>query len=87
MLIPHAYRTYTAGLAQVKVTGTTVKEAFEDLVRQHPGLRSHVMNPRGDIRPFVNLFLNGENVRQLEGVNTPLHPGDELRIVPSIAGG
>ncbi|NJN43885.1 MAG: MoaD/ThiS family protein, partial [Anaerolineae bacterium] len=58
-----------------------------DLTTQHPNLRQHIFNETGELRPFVNLFLNEEDVRYLDGVETPVKESDLLRIIPSIAGG
>ena len=84
--IPNAYRSYTAG-SEALLAGETVGEAFADLLRQNPALRSHVLSPNGELRPFINLFVNGENIKALQGMETTLKPGDNLRIVASIAGG
>ncbi len=85
--IPTPLRIYTGGTNQVTVHGKTVAEAMEDLVKQHPSLRPHLFNGDGQMRPFVNLFLNEENIRDLHGVDTPLEEADRLMLVPSIAGG
>jgi molybdopterin converting factor small subunit len=71
----------------VTVQGTKVGDALTDLTAQHPNLRPHLFNEAGDLRPFVNLFLNDEDVRYLAGVETLVKEADQLRIIPSIAGG
>ena len=85
--IPSPLRYYTGGQAEVDVQGDTVATAMEDFVARFPDLRQHLFNGRGELRPFVNLFLNSENVRHMQGLATPLQPGDRLMIVPSVAGG
>ncbi len=85
--IPTPLRAYTAGQSEVSVQGDTVGDALDDLVRQYPALRQHLFNGDSRLRPFVNLFLNEENVRELQGLNTPMNAGDRLMIIPSIAGG
>ncbi len=85
--IPSPLRTYSGGQAVVEVTGSTVAEAMDSLVEQHPDLRQHLFNGQEDLRPFVNLYLNSEDIRHLQNLNTPLQPDDRLMIVPSIAGG
>ncbi len=84
--IPTPLRPYTGNQAQVEVSGDTIGAALDDLVRQYPELRAHLFD--GDkLRNFVNVFLGEEDVRFLDGLATPLEPGDSLRIIPSIAGG
>ncbi len=85
--IPSPLRTYSDGQAVVEVAGSTVAEAMDSLVEQHPDLRQHLFNGQEDLRPFVNLYLNSEDIRHLQNLNTPIQPGDRLMIVPSIAGG
>lgn len=62
-------------------------EALSSLTDRYPSLRPHLYNDGGELRPFVNLFLNEEDVRYLKGVETPLKENDRLMIIPSIAGG
>lgn len=85
--IPSPLRTYSNGQAVVEVTGSTVAEAMQSLVEQHPDLRQHLFNGQEDLRPFVNLYLNSEDIRHLQNLDTPIQPNDRLMIVPSIAGG
>ena len=85
--IPSPLRTYTDGQTTVEVKGKTVSEALESLVEQHPDLRQHLFNGAHELRPFVNLFLNSEDIRHLQNLATPIHEDDRLMIVPSIAGG
>lgn len=85
--IPSPLRTYTNSLAEVQVAGDSVAEAMENFVTQFPALRPHLYNGNGELRPFVNLFLNNEDIRHLQGLETPLKDDDRLMIVPSVAGG
>jgi molybdopterin converting factor small subunit len=85
--IPTPLRPYTGGQAAVNVSGKKVSDALADLTARHPGLRQHIFNDAGELRPFVNLFINDEDVRYLDGVDTPVAENDLLRIIPSIAGG
>jgi len=85
--IPSPLRTYSNGQAVVEVAGSTVSEALNSLVDQHPGLQQHLFNGQHDLRPFVNLYLNSEDIRHLQNLDTPLQAEDRLVIVPSIAGG
>ena len=84
--IPTPLRQYTNGQAEVNVNGSNVDEAMRDLVGQYPALEQHLYN--GDeMRAFVNIFLGQDNVKDLQGAETPLGEGATLRIIPSIAGG
>ena len=85
--IPAPLRAYTQGQNEIPVQGSTVADAMQDLVHQHPSLGTHLFNNNGELRPFVNLFLNDENIRDLQGVQTPVEDGDLLKLIPSIAGG
>jgi len=85
--IPSPLRTYSDGQAVVEVKGSTVAEAMESLIEQHPDLQQHLFNGQKDLRPFVNLYLNSEDIRHLQKLDTPIQPDDRLMIVPSIAGG
>ena len=85
--IPSPLRTYTDGQTTVQVKGKTVSEALESLVEQHPDLRQHLFNGVDELRPFVNLYLNSEDIRHLQNLATPIQEDDHLMIVPSIAGG
>ncbi len=60
---------------------------MQSLVAQHPALQPHLYNSQGTLRPFVNLFLGSENIRDLQGLDTPLAENDRILLIPSIAGG
>lgn len=81
------FQSYTQGLLEVPVQGKTVAEAMNNLVEQFPSLRQHLFDSQGNLRPFVNLFLGGKPIRELQGAETPLEAADVLRLVPSVAGG
>ncbi len=85
--VPTPLRSYTNGQAEVNVAGSNVAEAMEHLVQQYPTLRPHLYNGDGQLRPFVNLFLGENNVKDLQGLQTPLEPNARLVLIPSIAGG
>ncbi len=85
--IPTPIRPYVKGQERVALTGATVGEAMQDLLTQFPALRPHLTDSEGKFRPFVNLFLGEDNIRDLQGFETPLEPEAEVRLVPSIAGG
>ncbi len=85
--IPTPLRAYTNGQKEIAVEGQTVGEALENLVTLYPALRSHLFSSEGRLRAFVNLFLNEENIKDLNGIETPIRPNDRLMLIPSIAGG
>ena len=85
--IPTPLRKLTGGSDEVTVDGATVGEIIESLEAAHPGLKERLCDDAGEIRRFVNVYVNDEDVRFLEGRATALKDGDELSIVPAIAGG
>ena len=85
--IPTPLRHYTAGQAEVTVSGANVAEAMRDLVVQYPALEPHLYDGSSELRAFVNLFLGEDNIKDLQGLETPLSDEDTLRPIPSIAGG
>jgi len=87
VLIPTPLRRYTDGAAQVAATGSTVSAALDDLESRHPGLKERICEDDGQIRRFVNVFVNGENVRERDGADTAVKSGDEIGIIPAMAGG
>ena len=80
--IPTPLRSYTNGQTEISVQGGTVGEVMNDLVTQFPTLRLHLYNGKDELRPFVNLFLNSENVKDLQGMQTPLAEDDRLMLIP-----
>lgn len=85
--IPTPLRSYTDGNATVEVAGGTVGAVLRTLVDEYPDLKQNLFNEDDALRQFVNLYVNDEDIRYGDGVETTLEPGDELSIVPSIAGG
>jgi adenylyltransferase/sulfurtransferase len=85
--IPTPLRQYVGKQASVDVQGGTVAEAMNALVAQHPELRKHLYTEDGKLRAFVNLYVNDEDIRYLQKEATALKDGDNISIVPSIAGG
>jgi adenylyltransferase/sulfurtransferase len=85
--IPTPLRQYAGKLAAVEVRGGTISEALEHMVSQHPDLRRHLYNEDGKLRAFVNVYLNDEDIRYLQKEATSVKDGDDISIVPSIAGG
>lgn len=87
ILIPTVLRPHTADRAAVSVEGKTVGDALKDLVSRHPGLAPHIFTEAGNVRSFVNVFVNEDDIRQKGGMKAAVTSGDEISIVPSIAGG
>lgn len=85
--IPTPLRSYVNGQSEVALQGSTVADAMESLMIQFPALRPQLTNSQGELRPFVNLFLGENNVRDLQGLATPLRENDQLLLIPSVAGG
>jgi molybdopterin converting factor small subunit len=85
--IPTQLRTLTGGAGELQVDGSTVGEALKALDAAHPGLADRLFDDSGGLRRFVNVFLADEDVRFLDGLNTPVTPGQTLSIVPAVAGG
>ena len=85
--IPTPLRKYTGGAGGVEAQGGTVAALVDDLERRYPGLKERICDESGQVRRFVNIFVNGEDIRFLSHLDTPLKAGDELSIVPAIAGG
>ena len=85
--IPTPLRSYTGGKSEVTVRGSSVGEALADLTTQYPAIKPHLFNESEDLRPFVNLFLGESNLKDLQGVATPIKDADRLMLIPSIAGG
>jgi molybdopterin synthase sulfur carrier subunit len=85
--IPTPLRKYTGGAGGVEAQGGTVSALIDDLEKRHPGLKERICDESGQVRRFVNIFVNGEDIRFLEHLATPVNAGDEVSIVPAIAGG
>jgi len=85
--IPTPLRKLTGGADEVAIEGATVGELIDNLEAAHPGLKERLCDEAGEIRCFVNVYVNDEDVRFLDGRATALKDGDEVSIVPAIAGG
>ncbi len=84
--IPAPLRPLTGGADEVKASGGTVGEVIEDLEKRHPGLRERLLDEKG-VRRFINIYVGEEDVRFLKGLATEVKAGDQISIVPAIAGG
>jgi molybdopterin converting factor small subunit len=85
--IPTAFRRFTNGAPRVDCSAATVAEALDTLTRRYPDLSRHVRDETGQIRQFLNVYLNEEDIRFLGGESCSLKEGDRVLLVPSIAGG
>lgn len=85
--IPTALRRITQGQGEVTVEASTIAELIEALDREFPGMKDRLVDENGEIRKFVNFFVNDEDIRFLQGKDTPIKDGDTVAIIPAIAGG
>jgi molybdopterin synthase sulfur carrier subunit len=85
--IPTPLRPLTRGQGEVEAKGASVAEVLANLDSMHPGLKQRLYDEQGELRRFVNIYVNEEDIRFLKGKETALKEGDEVSIVPAIAGG
>ena len=85
--IPTQLRSLTGDEAEVEATGGTVATLIDDLETRYPGMRERLMDESGVLRRFVNIYLDDEDIRFLQGVDTPLAEGARVSIIPAVAGG
>jgi sulfur-carrier protein len=85
--IPTPLRSLTKGQAEVQVAADNVADLIDDLEKQFPGMKERLVDEGGEVRRFINFYINEEDVRFLQGSKTALKVGDQVSIVPAIAGG
>ena len=85
--LPTIMRTHAGGQSEVSAQGSTIGEVIDDLVLQFPGTATHLKAPDGGVHKFVNVSLNDEDVRYLGKLDTPVKDGDQVSILPAVAGG
>lgn len=85
--IPTQLRTLTDGAGEVRVTPGVLGEVIADLEGRHPGLKERLLDDSGELRRFVNIYVDDEDVRFLEGLSTNVTDGARLSIIPAVAGG
>ena len=85
--IPTPLQRITKGQGEVPCQGASVAELLADLEQQYPGVKERICDEQGKLRRFVNVFVNAEDIRFLQGDQTPVKDGDEVSIIPAIAGG
>lgn len=85
--VPTPLRRFTGGADEISVSGATIASVVEDLEQHHPGIKERICDEEGKVRRFVNIFVNGDDIRFLSNLETAVKDGDEVSIVPAIAGG
>jgi molybdopterin synthase sulfur carrier subunit len=85
--LPTILRSYAAGQSSVEAEGSTVGEVVDDLVGRFPGMAGHLKSPEGSLHRFVNVYVNDEDVRYQGGLDAKGGEGDEVSILPAVAGG
>jgi molybdopterin synthase sulfur carrier subunit len=85
--IPTPLRRFTGGAEAVSANGDTVAALVDDMEKNYPGIKERICDEKGKVRRFVNIFVNGDDIRFLNNVATQVRDGDEVSIVPAIAGG
>ncbi|HUN56946.1 MAG TPA: MoaD/ThiS family protein [Candidatus Binataceae bacterium] len=85
--VPTPLRRFTAGVDEVNASGDSIRAVITDLERNHPGISERLLDDSGELRRFVNIYLNGDDIRFLNQLNSTVKDGDDISIVPAIAGG
>ena len=85
--IPTILRTYTGGASEVTAEGGTLAEVLDDLERNHTGIKARVLDETGALRRFVNVYVGNDDVRFLDGLQTPTPAGASISVIPAVAGG
>ena len=85
--IPTPLQRLTNGQSEVQCDGKTVTELLQDLEKRYPGIKERICDEQGKLRRFVNVFVNEEDIRFMQGDQTQIKEGDEVSIIPAIAGG
>ena len=87
VFIPSVLRANVGGVKSLELDGGSIREVVDALVARHPVLGSQLLTEEGDLNRFVNVYVNGQDVRYLAGLETPVAPSDEVRLLPAMAGG
>ncbi|HEX9711777.1 MAG TPA: MoaD/ThiS family protein [Actinomycetota bacterium] len=85
--IPTPLRNMTAGASEVTIPGGTVRDLIDGLEHRYPGMRARLCEDSGQVRRFVNVFVGDEDIRFLQGLDTPVPDGTQVSIIPAVAGG
>ena len=87
VLVPTPLRRLTGGKRKVTVEATSINGVIEQLEANYPGVKSRLLDKNGDIKRFINVFVDGDEIRTLDGANTTVNAGSEISIIPAMAGG
>jgi molybdopterin synthase sulfur carrier subunit len=87
VFIPSVLRANVGGVKSLEVDGDSIRSVVSGLVERHPSLGGQLLTEDGDLNRFVNVYVNGQDVRYLAGLDTPVAAGDEVRLLPAMAGG
>ena len=87
VFIPSVLRANAGGAKSLEIDGASIRGVVDALVTQHPTLKGQLLSEDGDLNRFVNVYVNGQDVRYLAGLDTPVAAGDEVRLLPAMAGG
>jgi len=87
VFIPSVLRANVGGAKSLELDGDSIRAVVEALVSKHPSLRSQLLSEDGELNRFVNVYVNGQDVRYMAGLDTPVAPTDEVRLLPAMAGG
>jgi molybdopterin synthase sulfur carrier subunit len=87
VFIPAVLRSSVGGAKSLELEGDSIRSVVKTLVERHPSLGSQLLTDDGDLNRFVNVYINGQDVRYLAGLDTPVTPADEVRLLPAMAGG
>ena len=85
--IPTPLRKLTKDKDIVQAAGSTIQDVIDNLEKEYPGLKERICDEKGELRRFVNVYLNDEDIRFAQGKSTPVKDGDEISVIPAIAGG
>ncbi len=85
--VPTILRTYTKGVSEVTVEGSTLTEVLDALDASYPGIKGRVLDDSGELRRFVNVYVDNDDVRFAEGLQTAIADGGQISIIPAVAGG
>ena len=87
VFIPSVLRATVGGAKSVEIDGDSIRSVVDGLVERHPSLGGQLLTDEGDLNRFVNVYVNGQDVRYMAGLDTPVAPTDEVRLLPAMAGG
>ena len=87
VFVPTVLRPNVGGARSLELDGSTIRALIDTLVERHPALRPQLLTDDGELNRFVNVYVNGQDVRYLQGLDTPVAAADEVRLLPAMAGG